>query len=205
MRKLLAPALLGTALVAGLTTGCTELFAKTVDASVVEGQIADKLSGQLGGRPRSVSCPRDLTGEVGAMLRCDLVTAEGVQRVVNVTVTSVNGDVVDYDINSPAPQRTAPTQPDTPPANQPDAPAGGDVPVVAQAAVEAEALRQLAPQLDGTPQSVVCPGDLRGEVGVTMECTLHFTDGTWRATTLTVTSVVGTTVNFDIRLGGADG
>ncbi|SEG65647.1 protein of unknown function [Thermomonospora echinospora] len=209
MRKLLAPALLGTALVAGLTTGCTALLDKTVAASEVEAQIAGKLAGQLGGKPRSVSCPADLRGEVGATLQCSLVTADGTERVVNITVTSVDGDQINYDIKSPAPQQTAPTTPTEPTTpTQPTTPGTGDtgaptVPVVTQAQVEAEALRQLAPQLDGVPRSVVCPGDLRGEVGVTMECTLHFEDGTWRPTTITVTSVVGTTVNFNIRLGGA--
>ncbi|WP_286989765.1 DUF4333 domain-containing protein [Thermomonospora sp. CIF 1] len=188
MRKLLAPALLGTALVAGLTTGCTDLLDKKVTAAEVESQISDKLADQLGGRPRSVSCPADLRGEVGATLRCDLVTADGTERIVNVTVTGVDGDRISYDINSPAPRQT--TAP---------APSGG-VPLLTRAQVEAEALRQLAPRLDGDPRSVVCPGDLRGEVGATMQCDLHFTDGTWRAVTITVTSVAGTTVNFDIRL-----
>ncbi|REF01085.1 DUF4333 domain-containing protein [Thermomonospora umbrina] len=196
MRKLLVPALLGTALVTGLTTGCATLFEETVAASEIETQISAKLAGQLGGPPRSVDCPVDLRGIVGSEIRCELVTASGVDRVVNVKVTSVDGDTVNYDITAPA-RRPEPT-----PTGAPNT---STAPIVTRTQVEVEALRQLTPQLDGPPRSVTCPGDLRGEVGVTMECTLHFEDGTSRQITVSVTSVVNTRVFFDIRLGGADG
>ncbi|HEX2312949.1 MAG TPA: DUF4333 domain-containing protein [Thermomonospora sp.] len=198
MRKLLSPAALATVLTAAaLTTGCATLFEQAVGADELETQIAAKLGGQLGGTPRSVDCPADLRGVVGSTVRCSLVTANGTERVVNVTVTSVDGERVDYDITSPAPTGK--------PSNAPATPATQAAPLVTQAQVEAEALRQLTPQLDGTPRSVTCPGGLRGEPGASLECTLHFVDGTSRQITVTVTTVEGTTVNFDIRLGGADG
>lgn len=101
MRKLLAPVLLGAALITGLTACEYSVGGTSVSASDVEKQINDKLSGQLGGS-LGVSCPGDLPGQVGAKLTCTLTQTDGTQRPVNVTVTSVQGSQVNFDMEAPA-------------------------------------------------------------------------------------------------------
>lgn len=68
---------------------------------------------------------------------------------------------------------------------------------VAQENVEGQIAQQLAEQVGETPDSVSCPGDLPAEVGAKMECTLT-EGGQTLGVTVTVTSIEGSTVNFDI-------
>jgi len=100
MRKLLAPALLGAALLTGLTACEFSAGGTEVAASDVEQQIKDKLGGQLGG-VTGVTCPGDLNGEIGAVLSCTVVTGDGTSRTVDVTVTSVEGSQVNFDMEAP--------------------------------------------------------------------------------------------------------
>lgn len=88
---LLAVALLG---------GCQTSAGKRVDNNDVELRISEKLGPQLGGAPRSVRCPDDLKGEKGATMRCALVTAGGKATDIVVTVTSVEGDTVNFDMKT---------------------------------------------------------------------------------------------------------
>ena len=61
-----------------------------------------------------------------------------------------------------------------------------------------EISKQLAGQLDRAPESVTCPGDLKGEVG--QKATCEFTeDGETYSVTATVTEVDGSQVLFDIE------
>lgn len=55
----------------------------------------------------------------------------------------------------------------------------------------------LGPQI-GTIDSVTCPDDLKGEVGATMECDMA-AQGQNVKVLVTVTSIEGTTVNFDMK------
>jgi Domain of unknown function (DUF4333) len=99
MAKSVARALLIPCALAGLligTAGCAS-GPKTVSKSDVESQISQKMTDSAGNKPESVSCPDDLTATVGATLRCTLVDA-GQTYGVNVTVTSVEGSDVKFDI-----------------------------------------------------------------------------------------------------------
>jgi hypothetical protein len=69
----------------------------SVSADEVEQQVSDQLAAQVGTAPDSVSCPEDLPAEVGATMTCDL-TAGGQSLPVTVTVTSVDGSTVNFDI-----------------------------------------------------------------------------------------------------------
>ena len=58
---------------------------------------------------------------------------------------------------------------------------------------------QLAKQVGRPPDSVTCPEDLQGVVGAELRCELVADNDTY-GLTVTVTSVKGTTVNFDIAV-----
>ncbi|MFC0674993.1 DUF4333 domain-containing protein [Brachybacterium hainanense] len=73
---------------------------------------------------------------------------------------------------------------------------GGDV-SVAQEEAEKQIIDLIGPQLPEEIESADCPGSLAGEVGTTMTCTITV-GGASYDTILTVTSVEGKQVNFDI-------
>ena len=58
---------------------------------------------------------------------------------------------------------------------------------------------QLEKQVGRAPESIECPGDLEGKVGVTMRCTLNDSGQTY-GVTVTVTKVEGTEVEFDSKV-----
>jgi Domain of unknown function (DUF4333) len=58
---------------------------------------------------------------------------------------------------------------------------------------------QLAKQVGGPPDSVTCPADLEGVVGTQLRCELVVGNDTY-GLTVTVTSVKGTNVNFNIAV-----
>jgi Domain of unknown function (DUF4333) len=58
---------------------------------------------------------------------------------------------------------------------------------------------QLAKQVGSPPDSVTCPADLEGVVGTQLRCELVAGNDTY-GLTVTVTSVKGTTVNFNIAV-----
>jgi uncharacterized protein DUF4333 len=70
---------------------------KSVSKTDVANQISSQLAGQVGHKPDSVTCPDDLKAAVGATQRCEL-TDQGATYGVTVTVSSVDGDNVKYDI-----------------------------------------------------------------------------------------------------------
>lgn len=76
--------------------GCT--MSLSVDADDVETQAADALAPQLGYTP-DISCPDDLKGEVGATLVCELTDDQGTTHDATITVTSVDGTDVNFDVN----------------------------------------------------------------------------------------------------------
>jgi len=85
-------------LVVGLA-GCPTAVAQTVtvDKEKVASAVSDQLATQVGRAPDSVTCPEDLEGVVGTELRCDLVAGNDTYGVT-VTVTSVKGTTVNFDI-----------------------------------------------------------------------------------------------------------
>lgn len=87
------------ALVCFAAAGCSVSIgsAPTVKEADLERSVAQTLADQLGQQPGDVDCPDDLKGEVGAVMDCTM-TVDGSTRTMTVTVTSVEGEQVDYDI-----------------------------------------------------------------------------------------------------------
>jgi hypothetical protein len=69
----------------------------SVDRAELEQEVSDQLERTVGQAPDRIDCPGDLTGEVGIEMRC--VLHAGPDRLgVTVTVTAVEGEQVDFDI-----------------------------------------------------------------------------------------------------------
>ncbi len=143
--------------------------AKSVSKSDVANQITQKLTDANGNKPDSVTCPSDLVAQVGATLNCEM-KVKGQTRNVNVTVTSVNGNDVKFDM----------------------------VQTVDKNQVASIISDKLTEQAGSKPDSVTCPDNLKGTVGATLRCEL--TDGAKKyGVSVAVTSVDGDDVNFDIK------
>jgi Domain of unknown function (DUF4333) len=152
--------------------GCSFSAGKkdVVSKDDVSHQISDKMTDSDGNKPESVSCPNDLKATVGATLNCEM-KVKGKPFNVNVTVTSVDGDNVKFDM----------------------------VETVDKNEVAQELSNQLEQQVGKKPDSVTCPDNLKGSVGATLRCEL--TDGAQTyGVTVTVTSVTGGVVNFDFKV-----
>ncbi|MFD4032574.1 DUF4333 domain-containing protein [Streptomyces sp. NPDC058637] len=59
--------------------------------------------------------------------------------------------------------------------------------------------KKLAAMTGQPVPDVTCPGDLAGKAGTTTRCTLTAGDGSTVGVTVTVTSVDGSRINFDIE------
>ncbi|XRQ15606.1 DUF4333 domain-containing protein [Actinomadura welshii] len=96
MRKFLfLPVLLGGLVLA--TAGCE--VSRTVSADKVEEQLNAKFGppfDDAGIGPATSECPDSLKGEVGATLECTVRDATGRPYRMVVTVTSVEGDQVNF-------------------------------------------------------------------------------------------------------------
>ncbi|MBH0775129.1 DUF4333 domain-containing protein [Nocardia bovistercoris] len=68
-----------------------------IDESALEKSVKQTLTEKVGQEPDSIDCPGDLKGTVGTTMRCTL-TAGGDQLGLTVTVTSVQDDTVNYDV-----------------------------------------------------------------------------------------------------------
>jgi hypothetical protein len=168
--------------------GCSKLA--TDDA------VEEQIRSQLG--TDTADCPTDLQGEVGKSIVCT-ATAGGRQFEVKVTVTSVEGDRINFKIErvgaTPAP--TAPAAP--PPATAPEqgTTANGSQ-VVDGKKVAQSVFDQLTATVGHQPDEVSCP-DLPAKVGASVRCRLK-TGADVYGVTVTVSSVVGTDVKFDIQV-----
>jgi len=144
--------------------------ATSVSKDDVQKQISEKVTEQGGTKPDSVTCPSDLKAEVGATLDCKM--SDGKKNYgVNVTVTSVDGKTVNFDI----------------------------VQTVDKDAVAEQISEQLTQQVGRAPESVTCPSDLKGDKGATLQCELTDSGETY-GVTVTVTSVKGGDVKFDFKV-----
>ena len=136
----------------------------------VANQVSMKLTDAAGNRPESVTCPNDLPAKVGAQVNCEMKTKNQTYNV-NVTVTSVNGSDVKFDM----------------------------VETVDKDQVASVISGKLTQQVGRKPDSVTCPDNLKGTVGATLRCQL--TDsGQKYGISVTVTSVDAGDVNFDFKV-----
>ena len=158
--------------------------------------VEEQITSQLG--TDSADCPGDLKGDVGQSIVCK--GTKGADRFdVKVTVTSVEGDTINFDIERVGSGATAP----------PSAPAAGSgadvVPAEPVSTVDGKNVAQsVFDQLVSNGKQVnqvSCP-DLAAQVGASQRCTLVSGTETY-GVTVKVTSVQGTDVKFDIQVDQA--
>lgn len=144
--------------------------AQTVSKPDVEQEIRAKMTDPSGRQPDSVTCPSDLQASVGAAIDCEMVVgAEGIG--VKVTVTSVQGDNVDFDMDWSVDRND-----------------------VAKTISE-----QLGQQTGRKIDSVSCPTNLKAAVGAMLRCELTDAGQTY-GVTATVTSVEGSLVKYNFTV-----
>jgi hypothetical protein len=137
-----------------------------VSKSDVASQITQKLTDAAGNKPDSVDCPGDLSATVGAQLNCSM-KVNGATYAVNVTVTSVNGSDVKFDM----------------------------VETVDKTQVASAISDNVTQQVGAKPESVTCPDNLKGVQGATLRCKL-VTGGNTYGVTVSVTGVDAGTVDY---------
>jgi hypothetical protein len=149
--------------------------------------VEQQIKGQLG--TDSADCPDDLKGEVGQSIVCTAKRGDD-SFDVRVTVTSVDGDTINFDIERVAPPTSAPAPATVAPSASPAATVDGKN--VAQSVFD-----QLASNGKQVNQ-VSCP-DLEARTGASERCTLVSGTETY-GVTVTVTTVQGADVKFDIQV-----
>jgi hypothetical protein len=156
----------------GLVAGASSCSSgpSTVDKTDIQNQISSKMTDASGNKPDSVNCPNELNATVGAATDCQM-TVKGEPYNVNVTVTSVEGDKVKFDM----------------------------VETVDKTQVASEISDQLTQQVGHKPESVTCPDNLKGNAGATLRCELTDSGQTY-GVNLTVTGVDAGDVKFDIKV-----
>ena len=155
--------------------------------------VEEQITSQLG--TDSADCPSDLKGEVGQSVVC--TGTKGEDRFdVRVTVTSVEGETINFTIQRVGAGPGAPT-------TAPAAGTGADVASAETAStvdgknVAQSVFDQLVSNGKQVDQ-VSCP-NLAARVGAAQRCTLVSGTETY-GVTVTVTSVQGTDVKFDIQV-----
>jgi hypothetical protein len=183
-------------LVAVLTGVFTAVAALTACGRVAtDDSVEEQIKSQLG--TDTSDCPTDLKGETGQSIVCK--ATKGAEAFdVKVTVTSVSGSTINFMIErvgGPAAGDTTVSTPTTAPTTAPPSTAGAGV--VDGKSVAQSVLLQLKAE-DKQVDEVSCP-DLPATVGATQRCTLRTGADTY-GVTVTVTSVQGTDVKFDIQV-----
>jgi hypothetical protein len=175
----MAHSIVRTLLVSGAAAGlmasagacsCSVGSSHSVSKSEVASQITSKMTDAAGNKPDSVTCPGDLPAKVGAQLNCEM-RVQGQPRNVNVTVTSVNGNDVKFDI----------------------------VETVDKNQVASVISDKLTQELGNKPDSVTCPDNLKGVVGAALRCQLTNASQKY-GVSVTVTNVDGDDVSFDFKV-----
>lgn len=151
-------------------TGCSS-GPGAVGKDDVASQVSSKMTDASGNKPDSVTCPEDLKAEVGAQVNCAMKVKDQPFNV-NVTVTSVDGDKVNFDM----------------------------VETVDKDDVAKQISDQLAQQVGEKPEKVSCPDNLKGTKGATLDCELTDQGKTY-GVKVTVTDVQGAgDVLFDFKV-----
>ncbi|MFE9441488.1 DUF4333 domain-containing protein [Streptomyces sp. NPDC006602] len=93
-----------------LLTGCSasvhvgktepKVSAPKVSADKLATTVAERLAASTGQPKPDTTCPEDLVGKVGTTTRCTLTGDDGSTLGVTVTVTSVDGEQVNFDIEA---------------------------------------------------------------------------------------------------------
>lgn len=164
--------LIGVAAVCVVVSGCTISLGNqsdsppTVPAATIEDDINARLAA-AGGSAQSVQCPADLIGELGHRVRCDITTAPDQAFQAVVTVTGLEGDTVDYDVE----------------------------PAVSRSQLESAVRRMAVGGSNRPPPSVSCHSGLDGEPGAVAYCDVTV-GGKSSRRTVAVTDVTGLVMRY---------
>ena len=171
MRRVIA--VVGAAAACGVAAGCTinvGTHTAPATAEVSKADLQKDISNRVaraGQVAQSVTCPEDLVGEVGKTTRCAVTKSATSSFGVLVTVSSVEGSNVTYDV----------------------------IPVISKTQLEAS-ISQHGPTNTGAPVDlVVCESGLDGKVGTVTHCLITAGGATMRRA-VHVTSVTGFSMNF---------
>lgn len=98
-----AASILATTAAALLLAGCSGSVhvgtsTPKLGADKLADTVAEKLAATTGQPKPQVTCPEDLAGKVDTTTRCTLTAADGTTMGVTVTVTSVDGTQINFDI-----------------------------------------------------------------------------------------------------------
>ncbi|MGE2833376.1 DUF4333 domain-containing protein [Mycobacterium sp. SMC-4] len=151
--------------------GCTVQTPEGIPA-VAPADLERDISARLadaGEQPKSVTCNDPLAGEVGQVARCDVELSETNSFQPMVTVTSVDGETIDYEM----------------------------LPALSQEQLERGVARLIDGAGPGPTSSVSCRSGLVGTMGATAICDVT-TAGNTLPRTAVVTHVDGLMMNFDL-------
>ncbi len=168
MRKAIGPLAMLAAVTASIA-GCgwqTADGVPAVDTTDLQSDIAERFA-EAGERPESVTCEAPLVGEVGQTANCDVVMSPTNSFAPIVTVTSVDGATINYEL----------------------------MPAMSQEQLE-KAVARLVADAGGPPASrVTCLSGLLGQMGEVSHCDVTAAGITLRRAA-EVTSVDGLMMNF---------
>lgn len=170
MRKVAAQLAVLAAMTAS-ATGCGPTGSAGIPAVAtadLQSDIAARFA-EAGNDPQSVSCRDPLVGEVGQTARCDVVMSPTNSFEPIVTVTSVNGDSIDYEL----------------------------VPALSEEQLERAVVRLVEEAGGPSAARVACLHGLLGVMGESAQCDVT-ADGATLRRTAEVTSVEGLMMNFDL-------
>lgn len=78
-------------------TACSVKVTHEVSRADLEAEVANQLEAQVGTAPEKIECPDSLAAEVGEKMQC-VLEHEGTKLPVDVEVTEVDGDDVNFNI-----------------------------------------------------------------------------------------------------------
>ncbi|MEW2402693.1 DUF4333 domain-containing protein [Streptomyces sp. NPDC046862] len=96
----ISAAVVGTLLVGCSASVNVEKSEPKLSADKLATTVAEKLAATTGQPKPDISCPEDLTGKVGTTTRCTLTASDGSTLGVTVTVSSVEGGKINFDIKA---------------------------------------------------------------------------------------------------------
>jgi hypothetical protein len=139
-----------------------------VGKDALQTDIANRLK-KAGEKPESVTCNEDLIGEVGKSARCEVVLSPTNSFEPIITVTSADGDTINYEMT----------------------------PALSKEQLEKAVSRLVADASHAPVTSVSCESGLEGKVGSTAHCDVD-SNGLKLLRTVEVSSVEGLMMNFDM-------
>ncbi|MFJ6899092.1 DUF4333 domain-containing protein [Streptomyces hokutonensis] len=98
--SILSAVAVGTLLVGCSVSVSTGKSTPKLSADKLATTVSERLAATTGQPKPEISCPEDLAGKVGTTTRCKLTASDGSTLGVTVTVSSVDGDKINFDIKA---------------------------------------------------------------------------------------------------------